>query len=161
MTSKLLQHFIKQKYHSIPHQGFRTIKELDDADDVTKKPKKDINPYQNWQDIPFDYLNQHFTGISQLSPEGFLFYTPAILYQVLENFDERNNCVSVLWWLYDLDEEIVGDKFLTNLSLFNEEQLFLLIIFLQKIIPYGIVDEQKIVSIIATIESLILKKASD
>lgn len=156
MISKTLQHFIKQTYHSIPHQGFTTIKELDDADDITKIPKKDINPYQHWQDVPFDYLNRHFTGISQLSPKGFLFYTPAILYQVLEDFDGRKNDVALVWWLYDLDEEIVGDKFLKNISLFNKEQLFILVIFLQQLMPSGITDEQKFINIITAIEQLIL-----
>ena len=155
MISSTLQEYIKQKYQSIPYQGFTTIKELDDADDITKIPKKDTNPYQNWQDVPFDYLNQHFTGISQLSPEGFLFYTPAILYQVLEDFDERKNDVSLIWWLYELDEEIVGEKFLNNISLFNKEQLLILISFLEKLIPTGIMGEQKLIHIISVIKNII------
>lgn len=161
MTINLLQWFIIQKYKDVSNQGFATIKELDNADDISQTPKKDINPYQNWQDIPFEYLNQHFTGISQLNPKGFLFYTPAIMYQVLENFDKRNHCVSVVWWLYDLDEEIVGDKFLENLSLFNEEQLFLLVLFLQKLMSSGIIDEQKFINIITAIENLILNNSKD
>lgn len=159
MISAILQHFIKEKYYPISHQGFTTIKELDEGlSDISQPPKKDENPYHNWKDVPFDYLNQHFTGIADLNPSGFLFYTPAIMYQVLENIKERNNCVSVLWWIYNLNDDLLDNKSFKCISLFNEEQLFILIIFLQKLIPYDIVDEQKIIDIITTIESLILKK---
>lgn len=159
MISTSLQHFIKEKYSPISHQGSTTIKELDEGlSDISQLPKKDRNPYQNWQDVPFDYLNQHFTGIADLNPNGFLFYTPAIMYQVLHDLKNRNNCVSVLWWIYNLNDDLLDNKSFKCISLFNKEQLFLLIIFLQKIIPYGIVDEHKIVAIITTIENIILTK---
>lgn len=161
MKLNILQHFIQKQFTDISNHGFITIKELEKADNINQTPKKDINPYQNWQDIPFEYLNQHYTGISQLNPKGFLFYTPAIMYQVLENFDKRNHCASVVWWLYDLDKEIVGDKFLENLSLFNEKQLFLLVLFLQKLIPSGIANRQKFINIITAIENLILNNSKD
>ena len=161
MKLNILQHFIQKQFTDISNHGFITIKELEKADNISQTPKQDINPYQNWQDIPFEYLNQHYTGISQLNPKGFLFYTPAIMYQVLENFDKRNHCASVVWWLYDLDEEIVGDKFLENLSLFNEKQLFLLVLFLQKLIPSGIANRQKFINIITAIENLILNNSKD
>lgn len=161
MNPNILQYFIQKHFVDISNYGFITIKELEYADNISQMPNKDINPYQNWQDIPFEYLNQHYTGISQLNPKGFLFYTPAIMYQVLENFDKRNHCASVVWWLYDLDKEIVGDKFLENLSLFNKEQLFLLVRFLQKLIPSGIANRQKFINIITDIKHLILNNPKD
>lgn len=161
MNPNILQHFIKKHFTDIYNHGFIAIKELNDADNIGQIPKKDINHYKNWQDVPFEYLNQYFTGISQLNPKGFLFYTPAIIYQVLADFDERNHCASVVWWLYELDKEILGDKFLENLSLFNEEQLFLLVIFLQKLMPSGIMDKQKFIKIITAIEYLILNNPKE
>lgn len=161
MLTSCLQYFIKKKYHSISHQGFATIKELDDADDITRTPDKDINPYHNWQDIPFNYLNEHYTGITTLSPAGFLFYTPAIMYQVLQDIDERNNCSSVLWWVYNLSDDILGNKSFKCISLFDKEQLFILIIFLEKIMSFGIVDEQKMLSIISAIENVIVSNNLD
>lgn len=85
MNSKLLQHFIKKHFANINADDyeFDNLAHLDATDDLTFTGRIERN-YQYWHEIEFDYLNKNFTGISWLNSAGFYFYTPAILYRVLE-----------------------------------------------------------------------------
>ncbi|ELA09174.1 hypothetical protein MOMA_02165 [Moraxella macacae 0408225] len=91
--------------------------------------RKMLNPYKDWTEVPFEYLNIHYTGFSGLDAKGF-FYTPAVIYNVLERADERLNSAAVLWWFFRLNDEFLKYRSNDLLKFFNDFQLTLLIEFL-------------------------------
>lgn len=95
-----------------------------------RKNRKMLNPYKNWTEISFEYLNIHYTGFSALDAKGFLFYTPAVIYNTLEIVNERLNSAAVLWWFFRLNDEFLKYRSNDLLKFFNDFQLTLLIEFL-------------------------------
>ncbi|RZK47849.1 MAG: hypothetical protein EOO99_12120 [Pedobacter sp.] len=65
----------------------------EEAIQAIKEKRKMFNKYSNPFDIPILYLNSYATGFSYLKPQGYLFYTPAIMNCVLNdpelNRDEK------------------------------------------------------------------------
>lgn len=164
MISRDLIKFLTEKYYiNIQSDGFDTIQYFDEIDDslspneVEKKP----NPYHSWQDVPFDYLNYHFTGITPLTTLGFLFYTPAIITCLLDDVDERNNSVAISWWLYKLQRDVLENQSFDCIQSFNQEQLLILILFLEFLSPFEIVKIQDLNNIISSLESFILTQKKE
>lgn len=158
MNPKILKHFIKKHFNNINADAFEfeNLAHLDATDVLTFKGKIERN-YCYWHEVEFSYLNKHYTGISWLNNQGFYFYTPAIMYQVLQNLEDRLNCVCLCWWFFKLKSDFVdNDKGLLNH--FNQEQLFIISLFLQALkIDLSSADDYQI--IINKIERLILSKS--
>lgn len=76
------------------------------------------------------------------------------MYQVLQNLEDRLNCVCLCWWFFKLKSDFVdNDKGLLNH--FNQEQLFIVSLFLQVIkIDLSLADDYQ--TIINKIDELIL-----
>lgn len=156
MNSNTLQYFTKKLFINIPNNGFTTIEELNIRDDITV-PNLDIeNNFQDWLAIDYHYLTKNGNGFATVNEKGFLFYTPAIIYQILDGIDERINSSALMYWFFRLRDESLKNNLVDLLREFNNHQLFLIIIFLEYLSKKDndISDDAKI--IIQNIENIIL-----
>lgn len=133
MNPTTLQYFSKKAFADIPTDNFVTLEELDIQDDITI-PKLNLkNHFQDWLHIDYPYLIKHSNGFGRIDGNGFLFYTPAIIYQSLENPEERLNNAALMYWFFKLKDEYLDNNLNSFLKAFDDYQLFILINFLKYI----------------------------
>lgn len=124
-----------------------------------KNNTKNHNVYKSWKDIPYDYFNIHFTGFSLMNPYGLLFYTPAILYKVSENIEERINSTGLIWWYFRIRDHYLKFNSLDELfERFNSRQINLIIEFMEIYLEYNPYLEDEILEIIHKLKKIILSK---
>ncbi|MFY0084830.1 hypothetical protein ABTP93_22390, partial [Acinetobacter baumannii] len=70
----------------------------EEAIQAIKEKRKMANRFSNPLEIPSLYLNMHFTGFSYLTPQAYLFYSPAIMKHYLNEPDSLYSN-SFRWWL--------------------------------------------------------------
>lgn len=105
----------------------------DEAIHAIKEKRKMRNRFENPLNIPSLYLNMHFTGFSYLTPQAYLFYTPAIMKHYLNEPDSLYSN-SFTWWLNRLKRANTPDSIKTLLEYFDVQQVdvlekFLLYVF--------------------------------
>lgn len=95
--------------------------------------KRVYNHYQTWEEVPFDYLNKYANGFYFITPEAYIFYTPALILYLASNLEYFKGVAFDRWLSRLLMEEasreslilfsplqsIIVRKFLCNL-LMNE-----------------------------------------
>lgn len=157
MDPKVLQHFIKKHFANINADEFEfeNMAQLEAMDDLTFCGKIE-RTYRYWYELSFDYLNQNNLGIAWTNHQGFYFYTPAVMYQVLDDFNERNNAVITVWWFFRLKDEFLENNDTKLLSYFNNEQLLVVILFLKMLMENDVFYTDEYLAIISKIEQLIL-----
>lgn len=161
MNLNILKHFIKKEFVNIPKNGFTTIEELNIRDDITIPNLGIENTFQDWSNVDYQYLTKNCNGFSDVDKQGFLFYTPSIIYQTLDNIDERINSSALMYWFFRLRDESIKNDLSDLLSAFNNYQLFLIVIFLEYISNKDddIRDDTKI--IIQNIENIIMNNENN
>lgn len=156
MNSNTLQYFTQKSFINIPKNGFTTIEELNIRDDITIPSINIENAFQDWLNIDYQYLTKNYNGFSNVDKKGFLFYTPAIMYQTLDNVDERINSSALMYWFFRLRDESLKNNLVDLLSDFNNYQLFLIIIFLEHLSKKDNDISDDVEIIIQNIENIIL-----
>lgn len=161
MKANVLQKFIKKEFVDIASTNFITIKEWHIKDDITNSPLNLKNTFLNWTDVDYHYLTKYCDGIAGLNNAGFLFYTPAIIYHVLDNTDDRMGSSVLMYWLFKLKDENLNNNLASMLSLFNENQLLLILVFLEIFCKKDEFFCDDICDMMAKIEQLILNHPKD
>ncbi|WFF39348.1 hypothetical protein LU290_03765 [Moraxella nasibovis] len=157
MNPKLLQHFIKKYFANINADDyeFENMAHLEATDDLTFAGRIERN-YCYWHELSFDYINQNNLGIVWTNNQGFYFYTPAVMYQVLDDFNERHNAVITIWWFFRLKDEFLENNDTELFAYFNDEQLLIVILFLKILMKNDAFYFDEYTAIINKIEQLIL-----
>lgn len=105
----------------------------EEAIQAIKEKRKMANRFSNPLEIPSLYLNMHFTGFSYLTPQAYLFYSPAIMKHYLNEPDSLYSN-SFRWWLNRLKRANSPDLIKELLEYFDVQQVdvlekFLLYVF--------------------------------
>lgn len=93
-----------------------------EAVNAIKEKRKMNNRYSNPFEISVPYLNNYHTGFGFLEPQGFLFYTPAIMSSVLKD-TEFLSSPSFLSWFYRLRSLNTFEEISKLLSCFTKAQI--------------------------------------
>jgi len=93
-----------------------------EAVNAIKEKRKMNNRYSNPFEIPVSYLDNYYTGFSFLEPQGFLFYTPAIMSSVLKDTEVLSSpCFS--YWFYRLKRSNTFEEISKLLNCFTKAQI--------------------------------------
>lgn len=96
-----------------------------------------INHYRTWGVVPFEYLNKYAHGFYLITPEAYVFYTPALILNLVLN-PEFFKGVAFDKWLSRLLMEV---NEYNSLTLFNNNQSRLIKKFLSNLlIDKSIID---------------------
>ncbi|MDC4305438.1 hypothetical protein NQ624_04190 [Acinetobacter baumannii] len=93
-----------------------------EAVNAIKEKRKMNNRYFNPFEIPVSYLNNYHTGFSFLKPQGFLFYTPAIMSSVLKDTEVLSS-PCFLSWFYRLRRSNTFEEISKLLNCFTKAQI--------------------------------------
>lgn len=105
MHPQVLQKFLKKAFDNIPSSNFITIEEWHIKDDITIAKLNLKNDFKHWSYVDYGCLLKYCDGIAGVDNAGFLFYTPAIIYHVLDNIDERMGGSVLMYWIFKLRDE--------------------------------------------------------
>lgn len=106
------------------------IDEKNDLISAINEEQRVINHYLTWGDVPFEYLNKYANGFYFITPEAYLFYTPALILNLVLN-PECFKGVAFDKWLSRLLMKEIEHK---PLILFNSIQSRLIKKFLSKLL---------------------------
>ena len=127
------EYFSKNNVIEEIKSNYLSIEQKDDLILSIEKGERVLNRYSTWQEIPFDYLNNCAFGFYFISPAAYLFYTPALILNLLLN-EEYFKGDAFDKWLSTLVMEDSNSKLLIK---FNLSQLKLL----KRFLDYVLVDE--------------------
>lgn len=96
--------------------------EFNEAVNAIKEKRKMNNRYFNPFEIPVSYLDNYYTGFSFLEPQGFLFYTPAIMSSVLKDTEVLSS-PSFSYWFYRLRRSNTFEEISQLLNCFTKAQI--------------------------------------
>lgn len=115
------EEWIKQELRLL-ETGSWFREDFEEAVNAIKEKRKMNNRYSNPFEIPVLYLNNYHTGFSFLKPQGFLFYTPAIMSCVLKDTEVLSSN-SFLSWFYRLRESNSFEVISKLLNCFTKAQI--------------------------------------
>lgn len=93
-----------------------------EAVNAIKEKRKMNNRYNNPFEIPVSYLDNYHTGFGFLEPQGFLFYTPAIMSSVLKDTEVLSS-LSFFSWFYRLRSLNTFEEISKLLNCFTKAQI--------------------------------------
>lgn len=93
-----------------------------EAVNAIKEKRKMNNRYSNPFEIPVSYLDNYHTGFGFLKPQGFLFYTPAIMSSVLKDTEVLSS-PSFFSWFYRLRSLNTFEEISKLLNCFTKAQI--------------------------------------
>ncbi|MDC4862252.1 DUF6714 family protein [Acinetobacter baumannii] len=115
------EEWVKQELYLL-ETGNWFIEDFEEAVNAIKEKRKMNNRYSNPFEIPVSYLNNYHTGFSFLKPQGFLFYTPAIMSSVLKDTEVLSS-PSFLSWFYRLRSSNTFEEISKLLNCFTKAQI--------------------------------------
>ncbi|WP_445535971.1 DUF6714 family protein [Acinetobacter sp. G18] len=115
------EEWVKQELHLL-ETGSWFREDFKEAVNAIKEKRKMNNRYVNPFEIPVSYLNNYHTGFSFLKPQGFLFYTPAIMSSVLKDTEVLSS-PSFLSWFYRLRWSNTFEAISKLLNCFTKAQI--------------------------------------
>lgn len=115
------EEWIRQELHLL-ETGSWFREDFEEAVNAIKEKRKMNNRYVNPFEIPVSYLNNYHTGFSFLKPQGFLFYTSAIMNCVLKDTEVLSSN-SFSSWLFRISESDTFEKISKLLNFFTKAQI--------------------------------------
>lgn len=86
--------------------------------------------WESWQDIPYEILENNYSGLSFFSPEAFSFFLPAYLTQALAH-PSGNLLIFTIYNLTKRDDPEINFIFLSQVSQLTKQQKQAVIYFLE------------------------------
>ncbi|CAI3111039.1 hypothetical protein MWMV17_MWMV17_00658 [Acinetobacter calcoaceticus] len=136
------EEWIKHELHLLETGGwFR--EDFEEAVNAIKEKRKMYNRYSNPFEIPVSYLNNYHTGFGFLKPQGFLFYTPAIMNCVLKDTEVLSSN-SFSSWLFRISTSDTFEEISKLLNFFTKAQIEVLKDFLLFILDISVEKKERI-----------------
>ncbi|MGB8811208.1 MAG: DUF6714 family protein [Acinetobacter calcoaceticus] len=115
------EEWVKQELYLL-ETGNWFREDFNEAVNAIKEKRKMNNRYFNPFEIPVSYLDNYYTGFSFLEPQGFLFYTPAIMSSVLKDTEVLSS-PGFLSWFYRLRSSNTFEEISKLLNCFTKAQI--------------------------------------